>query len=216
MPPLATLARTGAFAWGSSAAHLPILATGTASGALDDTFDQGGRLELWSVFGGDPSVPSPSASSTTGGGAAPQSPVKAKKAASKKEPSASGDDFDFGDDDADDGFVDEVSKGGLGEDGQREPVRSFRVKARCVAFLPLRAAGRLRCCDGRAGLRCCVGSEPSELEMSWRAPLSTAGSALFASPPWSRASEFTMLTLFATLPVPSRLQVQQAGVVGAV
>jgi hypothetical protein len=132
MPPLATLARTGAFAWGTSAAHLPILATGTASGALDDSFDQGGRLELWSVYGADPSLPSPSTSSE-----APQSPVAAKKKASaRKESIAAGaadDSLDFGEEgDDEDGFLAEVSTTGHGEAGKREPVRSFKVKSRYV------------------------------------------------------------------------------------
>lgn len=135
MPPLVTLARTGAFAWGTSAAHLPILATGTASGALDDSFDQGGRLELWSVYGTDSSLPSPLAAPTE----TPQSPVAAKKKSSRKESVAAGADLDFGEEgDDEDGFLAEVSPTGHGEAGKREPVRSFKVKSRYVQDLGLR------------------------------------------------------------------------------
>lgn len=128
MPPLATFARTGAFAWGTSAAYLPILATGTASGALDDSFDQGGRLELWSVYGTDSSLPAPAAPSE-----GPRSPITARKKLVRKESVAVGADLDFGEEgDDEDGFLAEVSTAGPNEAGKREPVRSFKVKSRYV------------------------------------------------------------------------------------
>ncbi|KAJ9091705.1 hypothetical protein QFC19_008996 [Naganishia cerealis] len=39
--------RTATFAWGTSASSLPLLATGTISGALDETFSNVGHLEIW-------------------------------------------------------------------------------------------------------------------------------------------------------------------------
>jgi len=42
-----TLNRTATFAWGTSADSLPLIATGTVSGALDETFSNVGQLEIW-------------------------------------------------------------------------------------------------------------------------------------------------------------------------
>lgn len=128
MPPLASFARTGAFAWGTSPAHLPILATGTASGALDDSFDQGGRLELWAVFP-DPSLPAPPSLADSSTTAAKQSPTKSRH--SRKE-SLPGQDFDFGADEDGDDFLSEVNRPGQGDDSKREPVRSYKVSSRYV------------------------------------------------------------------------------------
>lgn len=128
MPPLASFARTGAFAWGTSPAHLPILATGTASGALDDSFDQGGRLELWAVFP-DSSLPAPPSLADASTSAAKQSPTKSKH--SRKE-SLPGQDIDFGADEDGDDFLSEVNRPGQGDDNKREPVRSFKVSSRYV------------------------------------------------------------------------------------
>lgn len=148
MPPLASFARTGAFAWGTSPAHLPILATGTASGALDDSFDQGGRLELWPIFP-DPSLPAPPSladlSSTT---AARQSPTRSKHGRNESLP---GQDFDFGADEDGDDFLSEVNRPGQGDDSKREPVRSFKVSSRCVCsryFLGWSGGGS---CEGERG-----------------------------------------------------------------
>lgn len=49
-----TLNRTATFAWGTSADSLPLIATGTVSGALDETFSNVGQLEIWQpeFFGG--------------------------------------------------------------------------------------------------------------------------------------------------------------------
>jgi hypothetical protein len=41
------LNRTATFAWGTSADSLPLIATGTVSGALDETFSNVGSLEIW-------------------------------------------------------------------------------------------------------------------------------------------------------------------------
>jgi hypothetical protein len=50
----ATIPRTGCFAWHSSPSHtLPLLATGTAAGALDESFSSEGKLEVWEVFPGE-------------------------------------------------------------------------------------------------------------------------------------------------------------------
>lgn len=42
-----TLNRTATFAWGTSSDNLPLIATGTVSGALDETFSNVGQLEIW-------------------------------------------------------------------------------------------------------------------------------------------------------------------------
>jgi protein transport protein SEC31 len=48
------LNRTATFAWGISSDSLPLIATGTVSGALDETFSNVGQLEIWQpeFFGG--------------------------------------------------------------------------------------------------------------------------------------------------------------------
>lgn len=49
-----SIPRTATFAW-SKGSHnsqgTPLLATGTASGALDESFSSGASLELWDAFG---------------------------------------------------------------------------------------------------------------------------------------------------------------------
>lgn len=52
---LKEIQRTATFAWGTSASSLPLLATGTISGALDETFSNVGHLEIWApeFFGAD-------------------------------------------------------------------------------------------------------------------------------------------------------------------
>ncbi len=44
---LKEISRTATFAWGLSSTSLPLLATGTVSGALDETFSNIGQLEIW-------------------------------------------------------------------------------------------------------------------------------------------------------------------------
>lgn len=44
---LKEIQRTATFAWGTSASSLPLIATGTVSGALDETFSNVGHLEIW-------------------------------------------------------------------------------------------------------------------------------------------------------------------------
>jgi protein transport protein SEC31 len=48
---LKEISRTATFAWSSSSSSggelLPLLATGTVSGALDETFSNVGQLEIW-------------------------------------------------------------------------------------------------------------------------------------------------------------------------
>lgn len=148
MPPLASFARTGAFAWGTSPAHLPILATGTASGALDDSFDQGGRLELWPIFP-DPSLPAtPSLADPSSTTAARQSPTRSKHGRNESLP---GQDFDFGAEEDGDDFLSEVNRPGQGDDSKREPVRSFKVSSRYACsrcFLGWSGGGS---CEGERG-----------------------------------------------------------------
>lgn len=43
--------RTATFAWSRSSRASPLLATGTVSGALDESFSSTGALELWEPFG---------------------------------------------------------------------------------------------------------------------------------------------------------------------
>lgn len=42
--------RTATFAWSRSSRGTPLLATGTVSGALDESFSSSAALELWDVF----------------------------------------------------------------------------------------------------------------------------------------------------------------------
>lgn len=60
-PPLTTLSRTAVVAWSPTPSHSPspsrslesprpYLATGTVSGALDDSFSSESHLELWAPF----------------------------------------------------------------------------------------------------------------------------------------------------------------------
>jgi len=42
--------RTATFAWSKSRRTSPLLATGTVSGALDESFSSSGSLELWDAF----------------------------------------------------------------------------------------------------------------------------------------------------------------------
>jgi len=48
--PITTIPRTGTFAWGQSSSSLPLLATGTAAGALDESFSSEGKLEFWEIY----------------------------------------------------------------------------------------------------------------------------------------------------------------------
>lgn len=41
------LNRTATFAWGTGPDAQPLIATGTVSGALDETFSNAGSLEIW-------------------------------------------------------------------------------------------------------------------------------------------------------------------------
>lgn len=52
---LKEIQRTATFAWGTSSSSLPLIATGTVSGALDETFSNVGHLEIWApeFFGTD-------------------------------------------------------------------------------------------------------------------------------------------------------------------
>lgn len=52
---LKEIQRTATFAWGTSSDSLPLIATGTVSGALDETFSNVGHLEIWApeFFGTD-------------------------------------------------------------------------------------------------------------------------------------------------------------------
>jgi protein transport protein SEC31 len=52
---LKEIQRTATFAWGTSSSSLPLIATGTVSGALDETFSNVGHLEIWApeFFGAD-------------------------------------------------------------------------------------------------------------------------------------------------------------------
>ena len=47
---ITTIPCTGTFAWGQSSSSLPILATGTAAGALDESFSSEGKLEFWEIY----------------------------------------------------------------------------------------------------------------------------------------------------------------------
>ena len=60
--PITTLPRTGTFAWGQSSSSLPLLATGTAAGALDESFSSEGKLEFWDVYPDADKQPSSSSS----------------------------------------------------------------------------------------------------------------------------------------------------------
>ncbi|CED83601.1 wd40 repeat-like protein [Phaffia rhodozyma] len=50
MTKIIDIPRTGIFAWGTSSSSLPILATGTAAGALDESFSSEGILEFWDIY----------------------------------------------------------------------------------------------------------------------------------------------------------------------
>lgn len=63
MTKIVDIPRTGIFAWGQSARSLPLLASGTAAGALDESFSSDGKLELWEVYPED-GAPSGASSSS--------------------------------------------------------------------------------------------------------------------------------------------------------
>jgi protein transport protein SEC31 len=65
--------RTSTFAW-SPSLSIPLLATGTVAGALDESFSNDSQLEIWGpdfldkneyALGGDAGQPGPKASVTT-------------------------------------------------------------------------------------------------------------------------------------------------------
>ena len=45
--------RTATFAWSKGSAASALLATGTVSGALDESFSSSAALEIWDAFGGE-------------------------------------------------------------------------------------------------------------------------------------------------------------------
>lgn len=67
MSKITDISRTGIFAWGQSSSSLPLLATGTAAGALDESFSSEGKLELWDVFPDPNATPAPSKSQADDG-----------------------------------------------------------------------------------------------------------------------------------------------------
>lgn len=56
-----SIPRTATFAWSRGSSGSPLLATGTVTGALDESFTSSGSLELWDAFADE------SSSSSEGG-----------------------------------------------------------------------------------------------------------------------------------------------------
>lgn len=109
MTKIATIPRTGCFAWHSSPAQtLPLLATGTAAGALDESFSSEGKLEVWEIFPGEK-----------------KKVEKALGDGEKKEEEGQGEE------DEEDDFL--KPEGRRGDD--REPIVSYKVGSRYVHSL---------------------------------------------------------------------------------
>jgi protein transport protein SEC31 len=48
-----SIPRTATFAWSKGTGSAPLLATGTVSGALDESFSNSASLEIWDAFAGN-------------------------------------------------------------------------------------------------------------------------------------------------------------------